>query len=289
MRYLFLDIFALERLTKDHSINLKKFLINGQFHLVVSPFQLMEYYSPIINDGERTDRAVKLLSEHPFVIVNQEDVYQQEEMSYPAILNDLPFKLRSEAVLTNLKPEDRITLLYRMMHEGIADGNFHLEEWATTHHATKLDWPKQALAIIENAEAKQIIRSKANFVQTLDLRFCLKILDAVEKFGDPIRQDAAFKKNISKLSGMQKRMDTWRMRGIHLSSLIFWYDYVVAKKKIKASDEGDLFHSMIFPYCDIVITDNSRVDCLHTIQRKERLYLKTDFLRISDFIEMIKR
>lgn len=83
MRYLFLDTFALVRMTKDHSANLSNYLRREQFHLVISPLQLIEYYNPILQSGDRTARAVTLLAEHPFVIVNQDDIYEREESVYP--------------------------------------------------------------------------------------------------------------------------------------------------------------------------------------------------------------
>jgi hypothetical protein len=174
-----------------------------------------------------------------------------------------------------------------MLHEGIPDGGFNLKEWTANHNQSKLNWPKHAAAIIQHAEEKYLLKSKAKFLQSHDLRFCEKILDAIEKLGDPSKHDAQFNKSITKLSGMKERKDTWRMRGIHLASLIFWYDYIIAKKKIKPSDEGDLFHSMIFPYCSVVVTDNSRVDGLETIQNKENRYKDVQFLKIRDFIAQL--
>lgn len=90
------------------------------------------------------------------------------------------------------------------------------------------------------------------------------------------------------MTQIRERKDTWRMRGIHLTSLLFWYDYIIAKKKIKPSDEGDFMHSFFFPYCKYVLTDNSRVDCLQTIQRKEEKYKGVIFLNIADFKKVIQ-
>jgi hypothetical protein len=153
-----------------------------------------------------------------------------------------------------------------------------------SHHTSKSNWPLDADAIIRHAEETGSIKSKTKFLQSLDLRFCDCILAAIENLNNKSEHDKQFYKGLNKLTDMQKRDDTWRMRGIHLSSLIFWYDYVIAKKTKKPSDEGDILHSMIFPYCAIVVTDNSRIDCLETIQKKENRYKEVQFLKIKDFI-----
>jgi hypothetical protein len=287
MRYIFLDTFVLEQLTRNYYSQLEQYLTQNKLHIIISSLQLMEYYSPIIQQGDRTNRAIQLLASHPFVIVNQEDIFSKEEEAYPSILTALPYRLESVEVMRHLTMEERNKLLFQMLHEGIPGTDFDLKRWANNHKESKLDWPKCAEAIIQNAEVKGSLKPKNRFLQSLDLRFCSRIREVIERLDDPSKHDAQFKRYFEKLAGMRARMDTWRMRGIHLSSLIFWYDYVVAKKKIKVSDEGDLFHSMIFPYCSIVITDNSKVDCIEKIQKKENRYKEVQFLKIKDFITIL--
>ena len=284
MKFIFLDTFALRQLTNDYYKELNDYLEEQELHLVISSLQLMEYYSPIVEGGDRTARAIQLLATNPFVIVNQSDIYEEEENAYPTILKVLPYKLESEPLFANLNLMERMVVLYRMFHEGIPESGFKLKEWVTNHHASKSNWPQNADVIIHHAEETGSIKSKTKFLQSLDLRFCDSIVVAIENLNDKSKHDKQFYKSLTKLTDMQKRDDTRRMRGIHLSSLIFWYDYVIAKKTKKPSDEGDILHSMIFPYCSVVVTDNSRIDCLKTIQKKENRYKEVQFLTIKDFI-----
>lgn len=284
MKFIFLDTFALRQLTSDYYKELNDYLANHELHLVISSLQLMEYYSPIVKGGDRTARAIQLLATNPFVIVNQNDIYNQEEDTYPAVLTVLPYKLESQPLFTSLNLMERMVVLYRIFHEGIPESGFNLKQWVSNHHASKSNWPQDADAITRHAVETGYIKSKAKFLQSLDLRFCDRIVAAIENLNNKSKHDKQFYRSLTKLTDMQKRDDSWRMRGIHLSSLIFWYDYVIAKKTKKPSDEGDIFHSMIFPYCTIVVTDNSRIDCLETIQRKENKYKEVHFLKIKDFI-----
>jgi hypothetical protein len=287
MKFIFVDTFALEQLTRNHFDLLDNYLAKSKLRIVISPLQLIEYYSPIIQQGDRTHKAVQLLTKHPFVIVNQSNIYNSEEELYPAIVNELPYQLDSEKVMQNLNADQRAIILFQMLHAGIPGGDFDLKKWTADHNQTKANWPEHAAAIIDHAEANYLIKSKDKFIESQDLRFCDQILKAITQLENPPSFDVAFKRSLDKLIGMRKRKDTWRMRGIHLCSLIFWYDYIIAKKKIKPSDEGDLMHSMIFPYCSVVITDNSRIDCLGTIQKKENKYKDVSFYKIKDFIALL--
>jgi hypothetical protein len=284
MKYIFLDTFALRQITQDHYKVLNDYLEKQGFHLVISSFQLIEYYSPIVEGGDRTARAIQLLAVNPFVIVNQSDICDAEERSYPAILMDLPYRIKSSDIFGNLNIMERMVVLYRMFHEGIPESGFNLKEWVDDHLVTKKDWLGCVEAIISHAQQTQTIHSKNKFTQALDLRFCDRILEAIAKISDTTKHNRQFKIAINKLAVMQERNDSWRLRGIHLSSLIFWYDYIIANKKRHASDEGDILHSMLFPYCSLVVTDASRVDCLEQIQRKENRYVNTRFLRLKDFV-----
>lgn len=118
MDYLFLDTFALAQLTKSHYDLLVVFLKKHQLYLVISTVQLMEYYSPILEANDRTDRAVHLLTEHPFVIADVHDIFNKEEENYPAILKELPFRLNSTDVLDHHSAEEKSQILFQMLHHG---------------------------------------------------------------------------------------------------------------------------------------------------------------------------
>jgi hypothetical protein len=46
----------------------------------------MEYYSPIVKNVDQAVRAIQLLDTNPFVIVNQNGVYNQAEDTYLACI-----------------------------------------------------------------------------------------------------------------------------------------------------------------------------------------------------------
>jgi hypothetical protein len=55
------------------------------------------------------------------------------------------------------------------------------------------------------------------------------------------------------------------------------------KKKVKASDEADIMHALFYPYCDVVIADGSRVDCIRRIQRDDGLYQDVQVFTKTEF------
>ena len=57
------------------------------------------------------------------------------------------------------------------------------------------------------------------------------------------------------------------MRGINLSSLIFWQKYIKDSLKVKNSDIGDLYHSLLIPYCSFAIVDNAFYDSFEKIKK----------------------
>lgn len=127
--------------------------------------------------------------------------------------------------------------------------------------------------------------SKTEFVQSLDIRLCNGLEQAARQLKGQVKPDRFYEGRVKKLDHIFKKQDTQVMRGIHLSSLVTWYDYVVAHKTIKLSDMADIYHSIIYPYCAIVIADASRVDVIQRIQREDRLYLNMKCFRFKDFLK----
>ena len=65
------------------------------------------------------------------------------------------------------------------------------------------------------------------------MRLCENIVKIKEKLDNGI----SLKNSDSKILYMiLTRHDTWKMRGIHLSSLMFWQDYIKDKKLIQTFD-----------------------------------------------------
>jgi hypothetical protein len=168
----------------------------------------MEYYSPILQANDRTDRAVHLMAGHPFVIADVHDIFNKEEENYPAILKTLPFRLNSADVLDHHSAEEKSQILFQMLHHGIPDVGYNLAEWTLRNNEQKKDWPDHVDNIIKHAEEKFLIKSKSKFLESHNLRFCWQIVDAIEKLDNPALQDKNFKRSIHKLAQMRERKDT---------------------------------------------------------------------------------
>jgi hypothetical protein len=287
MEFIFIDTFALIELTRDYYDQLLKYLKQKELYLLVTPTLLIEYHSPIIEEDDRITRAVKLFNDHQFVIANQDILYQLEEETYPLMVNQLPIQLRSDVTLTHLSPEDRATILYQLLHNGIPEAGYNLNSWAANFKAIKANWEQDVERIVEHATEHGHIQNKQELTESLNLRWCLRMEEAGLNISDPLKQDEQFVKYITKLSGIFNRHDSDVLQGIHLTSLIIWYDYIIANKRIKNSDLGDIYHAMMYPYCKVVIADNSRVDCLHQIQRREEKYRDTKFYNIKAFRKIL--
>lgn len=135
--YIFIDTFALATLTKDHYEALSLYLHENNLQLIISPMLLVEYFNPVMQQGDRTENAVRLLMKHDFVIVNQDTIMDMEEAAYPNALTRLP------VALDNLKlhnDEDRYQLLYQLFHYGIPGNGYDLKTWAERHHVNKMSW-----------------------------------------------------------------------------------------------------------------------------------------------------
>lgn len=90
MKYIFLDTFAIDQLTKECFEVLSYYLYTEELQLLITPMLLVEYYSPVLQVNDRTERAIRLLFEHDLVIANQDILMSGEEYAYPDKLETLP-------------------------------------------------------------------------------------------------------------------------------------------------------------------------------------------------------
>jgi hypothetical protein len=287
MKYIFIDTFAIEQLTRECYEELGFYLYENELTILVSPMLLVEYFSPMLQRNDRTERAVWLLLENDFVIANQTSLMEAEEESYPNGLSNLPIAFNSATGLQKMADKDQFQLFYALLHHGIPDTSYDIKSWAEKHHAEKQNWEQHILEILKNAEKTCTIKNKQAFTESLDLRLCDDMMKAVEDLNHPENHDELFYQQISKLHRINEQHDTAIMRGIHLSSLIMWYDYVIAKKKIKPSDGADIMHALLYPYCDVVVADASRVDCIRRVQREDGLYRKLKIFNKAEFKQLM--
>lgn len=173
-----------------------------------------------------------------------------------------------------------------LIHFGIPEAGFNLKNWAEHYKSEKATWCQSVEEILAQAKSNKIINNKAAVIESLDLRFCKRLRQVVSDLERPEFHNNFFFENLSKLKRIIVLHDTAIMKGIHMSSLIIWYDYFIAKKKINPSDIADLFHSIMYPYCEVVIADKSRIDCIRRIQREDnfcqdvKFYTKSEFKRL---------
>jgi hypothetical protein len=231
MKYIFIDTFAIDQLTKECYEELSYYLWQEDLQLLVTPTLLVEYFSPMLQKNDRTERAAFLLLAHNFVIANQTRLMEEEEKAYPESLPALPVDWTSENALQEINDHEQFKLFYGLFHHGIPGTGYDLKGWVERHHTEKHNWVASVGAIIENARNKGHLNDKAKFTESLDLRLCEGLLQAVDVLGKPEHHDAEFFRRIGRLARINEKHDTAIMKGIHLSSLIFWYDYVIAQKK----------------------------------------------------------
>ena len=232
-KYIFLDTFALNLLTSAHYDALSQYLDDHDLVLVITPMLLVEYFSPMLQAGDRTDQAIQLLMKHDFVIANQDTVMDREESAYPAAVARLPVAYDTMGSFDALKPGQRFDLLYQLFHHGIPGSGYDPSIWAANHRQNKATWKDAVDAILKNALLTGTLAKKADFIQSLDIRLCNGLELAARQLKGLEKPDRFYPERLKKLNRILDKRDTRIMKGVHLSSLITWYDYVIANKKIK--------------------------------------------------------
>lgn len=283
--YIFIDTFAFDQLTNEYFDSVSKYLKLKSYSIVLTSMELVELYNPNPKGDDRINKISNLLTSVHFVICDQVKVMEAEEAAYPKSIDRLPIEFSSIGIIDKLSHTDKKELIYKLFSIGLPEFGVNLKVWFENFCSVKALWIESVHNIIEWATESGIINLKDNFLQSLDLRLCenlLKIKDSLEKGIDINELD---KNYLNKLVQILDCHDTWRMKGIHFSSLIFWYEYVLAQKTILPSDQPDIYYSFVFPYCNAVIVDNSRYDCATKIQKKEKVYSETKFYNKREFIK----
>jgi hypothetical protein len=286
-KYIFIDTAHLRILTGEYYDALSSYLHEHNLELVITPMLLVEYFSPKLQTADRTANAVKLLMEHDFVIANQDTIMDKEEAAYPASVVRLPIAWSSRESLASKSNEERYQLLYQIFHHGIPGTDYDLKTWSEKHKASKAEWVADVAHILNHATEVGTIANKEDFVQSLDIRLCNGLELASRQLKGEEKIDRFYQERIKKLARILKKRDTKLMKGIHLTSLITWYDYVITKKAVQPSDKADIFHAIIYPYCDVVIPDASRADVIQRIQREDVRYRQMKCYRIKEFLEVL--
>lgn len=280
-KYIFLDTFVLSYLTNEKYIwKLLKFLESNNYIVLLSSLHLVELYNPHPDKNSRIHNIARFFQKAKFVIVDQQDVIDSEYNLYPRKLYNLKIRLKSHELFNNLSDINRECLVYELFKHGLPDYGVPLKEWVQSYSEIKNKWESDVELIIKDSKDKKILKDVIKFSQYLDFRLVKEIVtiyESIEK-GENIHIT-------KKQSDLITKYKHGVMRGIHLSSLVFWYDYVRSRKKIKGSDVGDIYFSILFPYCHEVIADKSRFDCLRQIKKDyQEVYGCLNIIRMDDFV-----
>lgn len=285
--YIFFDTFALSQLTNDYFDKVSGYLLLKDYSIVLTSMELVELYNPNPKGDDRINKISNLLTAVPFVICDQRKIMEAEEAAYPQTIKRLPLEFSSKEIFNRLPNTYKKELLYKLFSVGLPEYGVNLKAWTEEHHIMKTSWEQSVNKIIDEATSRGVINLKDEFLQSLDLRLCDNILKTIDSLKNKswVELNQSDKKKLHKIDQILNKHDTWRMKGIHFSSLFFWYEYVKAQKKISPSDQADIYYSLMFPYCNAVIIDNSRYDCAIKIQSNEKRYNEPIFYNLSKFRE----
>lgn len=286
-KLIFIDTFALSQFMKECAESFINYLLLNKYNIVFTSLQLVELYNPKPELDTRTSDMIILFSKVPFTIIDQKDIINREEYLYPNKLKNIPIRINSKKLFENISLDKINILLNKLFTIGLPENGIPLTEWVQNYSVAKNTWKDDIARIIENAKSTNIIANKDKFVQSIDLRLCNNIV-RIKKEMDSGKDISTISKFwIKKLSHMFNNGNTKIMRGIHLSSLVIWYDYIIAKKKIHGSDIGDIYYAILFPYCKKSIVDNSRYDCLMKIKRHETDFYDINVYNKSEFMKLL--
>lgn len=224
-----------------------------------------------------------------FVITDQKDIFQREEESYPSICKDIPILASKQSIFNRIDDNKKRFLLTQLFTSNLEKYGIQVRSWVKEYNSVKRNWNNDTNKIIANAKQDSTLGNKDMLIQNLDLRLCDNISRIKHELDNGVPVENLDRNYLRKINLVLQNKDTWRMRGIHLSSLIFWYDYIKDKKKIKCSDLGDLYHSVIIPYCKLAIVDNSKYDTCTKIQRNENAYTDIEILNKKRFTDLLDK
>lgn len=257
---IFIDTWVYSQLTNDEFFRrLSLFIISNNLTIAVTTLSFVELFNPNwvnAKDKDRMSLAIRLISRHPTVIVDQQSIIEVELANFPNRINEIPIELD----LSVFSESQRETVLLQFLH---GDESFVLQvkditKWQKEYHNSKEGWKNDIQFIIDDAVQKgYLLKDKdgkfANLAETKNI--FLFSLDF--RFTDPNLISSILQKTID----YKKMYKLEPLTSFHFSSLCFWYAYIEIdnskKPKFSGSDIGDLYNFFLLPYCSYFTIDNS--------------------------------
>jgi hypothetical protein len=318
--YLFLDTNILISFTKqEYFTKLVNFIKLKNFILVISSLTFVELHNEKNEqkpeEKERVFRICKLLSNIDFIISDYKEIWDKEINEYPNITNKIPIKYSSSQLPLGFISEEKTNELFDLFTNKKREDKIaiNIHEWSIKYQILKDKWENDVKNIIRNALNDKVLTkdsngkflkdeyTKSKFISYLNLRFCddfVKIkefLDSKKNSELENYKDLSTKLNsllqnkdsLKKLNLLLRNEDSFIMKGINITSLAFWYEYIVQNKKVHGSDLGDFCHITFIPYTAFSVLDKSRVDMFERIKKNENIFPDIQICNSKNFKEFI--
>ena len=231
-KYIFLDTWVYSLLIDaEYERRLSAFLHQEGYTILATSLSFVELYNPGWEEAGEKDRmhkAARLLGNHPSVIVDPRKVYESEVHSYPYPLASLPIELNLE----NISPELRAPTLLSFLRGDavfIQQGK-NILQWRDGYEQLKGMWLGDVENIIENAIRTGYLKrdEKGKFIELPQLKEQF-LLSLDFRMAEPHQIDSLLKKLIERTRSGKSA----RLTAIRLSSLCFWYAYIVLIRQVK--------------------------------------------------------
>ncbi len=198
-KYIFIDTFAFDQLTKEEYQRFFKWINNNHLKIILSSFQLVEIYNPNHEIGDRITRIINLLLDCDFVIADQQKIMRIEEMSYPQVNKHLPIESTKTSILNRLSMEDQRLILEKLFTGDLENVGIPLKSWLKKYIPLKNRWATDVDLIIQNAKNTNVYNKKESFIESLDMRLCKNIVKIKEKLDNGVSLEKINKKYLIKL------------------------------------------------------------------------------------------
>ncbi len=184
-KYIFVDTFAINQLTKEDFNILFEWVNKNRLVFLLTSFEIVELFNPNHVPGDRISRFIDFLIEYDFVIVDQIKIMELEELAYPLINQNLPINLEKEKLFKNLSISKQQLLLEKLFSSDLEYVGIKIKDWVSDYHYLKDNWSddvKKLLADIERIK----IKTKSEIIEYLNLRLCRKIVSIKNKMANSI-------------------------------------------------------------------------------------------------------
>lgn len=298
--YIFIDNNSLAEFSKDDRVPLLiNFIKKNNLCFIITDVLLIESYNPNPTGIDRTDLICNLLSQIPFIVTSHTLIWKEELKAYPIISENFPYTVCSDIIPTDASLEDKKSVFLYIYRDRLTAAGISLPFVVEKFSEIKNKYLESIDKIIEKALEDGILtimkdgkincsqENKCKFLWGMDLRLCEEFKE-LQKYTCREEVPPELDIYIDKLKLLRINHDSHKMKGLHLTSLAFWYEYIKAKKKREVSDYADFLNLSLIPYCKYAILDKSRVDMMGKILKNENVeYKNVIVLNMNEFSKEI--